>query len=298
MMLKMKLLTAIIKNRNSFRMNRELIGYSKSRVLRSFRRADIIRYAEAIKDDNPSYRIEDPFLPPFYMSRLAYTSFIEGMTQPGLGMNFLRSVHASQSMTWTRQIQAHEKCMIRGVIRSISDTPAGELIEIAGEVLCGDEVISESKTGFIIRARHSIPKENSEPVKQPDQVPVFSLDIQTDEGQQMKYAKASGDSNFIHTSNLLARRVGLKRTIIQGVCILSMACTALTEELLDGDNTRLSGISCRFASPAYPGERLKLVACRSDVPGQVPFNVYDPAGNIVLKKGLFTFRVENHPVKG
>ena len=290
MILKIRLFTAVIRNRSSFKMNRELIGYSKSRVLSPFRRADIIRYANAIKDDNPCYRTENPFLPPFYISRLAYTSFIEAMTQPGLGMNFLRSVHAYQSMTWTRQIQAHEKCMIRGNIRAISDTPAGELIEIVGEVLCGDEVISESKTGFIIRAKNPAPAEKSDRVKLPEQTPVFSLDIQTDEGQQLKYAKASGDSNFIHTSNLLARRAGLKRTIIQGVCVLSMACTALTRQLLNGDNTQLSGISCRFASPAYPGEKLKLVAYESVVPGQVPFTVYDPEGNIVLKKGLFTFR--------
>jgi acyl dehydratase len=284
----LELLTAMIKNYNSFRMNRSLVGFTMNEQIGPLVKSDIMEYARATKDDNPLFETND-LIPPFYLSRLVYPFFKRIMTHPDLNLNLLRMVHARQELTWSRQMRSGEKLSARGSIKSITETPAGEMIEVSGLVMSGEEHIIESISGFIVRAkaRHFVKLQ----IEEDEPEPVFTLEIKTDEGQQLKYAHASGDNNFIHTNNFLAKAAGLPRTIMHGVCLVSMANTALTKAVLNGDITRLCGISCRFANPAFPGETLRLVAYKPDINGELPFNVFNKAGRKVLKNGMFKYKL-------
>lgn len=290
----LKLIVPVIRNFSSFRMNRDMTGFSLESPIGPFPLKEISEYAAAVKDDNPLYLADNPFVPPFYISRVVYPLINRIMTHRELKLNLLRLVHAHQSLTWTRQIRSGETLQMRVLVKSIENTPAGEMIEIAGQLLGGKKVIVESTTGLIIRAKEmnrgteqKKKKENKE-LKSPKEA--FSVDIQTDEGQQLKYAKASGDYNFIHTSNLLAKAAGLPRTIMHGVCVMSMSCTAMTGQVLKGDISRLRGISCRFSRPAFPGDRLTLKAYKSKEKDEISFTVSSNSGKIVLKDGLFRFK--------
>ncbi len=282
------LLSAMLKNYNSFRMNRNLVGFTMDKKIGPFAKKDIMEYAHATRDDNPIYESSD-LIPPFYLSRLVYPFFKRIMTHPDLNLNLLRMVHAKQELTWSRQMRAGEQLSARGVIKSITETPAGEMIEVSGSIMSGEEHIIESISGFIVRAKTryfvKVQIDEDEPEA------VFSLDIKTDEGQQIKYAHASGDNNFIHTNNLLAKAAGLPRTIMHGVCLVSMANSTLAKAVFNGDITRLRGISCRFANPAFPGEKLRLVAYKPDMNGELPFVVFNRDNKKVLKNGMFKYKV-------
>jgi acyl dehydratase len=114
--------------------------------------------------------------------------------------------------------------------------------------------------------------------------------IFTREGQQLDYARVSGDRNFIHTSELLARAAGLPRTVLHGVCVLAMVCRALADALAGGDSACIEEIGCRFARPAIPGNPLTLVGYESDDRRRVPFEVLDEGGRPTLKNGYCCHR--------
>jgi len=110
------------------------------------------------------------------------------------------------------------------------------------------------------------------------------------EGQQLKYAAVSGDNNFIHTNNFLARMAGLPRTIMHGACLLAMYCTALTRKAAGKDNRRLKSIGGRFTRPVMPGQSLTLTGYETTDPGALAFDVANSAGKTVFADGMFVFR--------
>jgi hypothetical protein len=67
----LELLTAMVKNYNSFRMNRNLVGFTMNEEIGPLVKSDIMESARATKDDNPLFETND-FIPPFYLSRLVY----------------------------------------------------------------------------------------------------------------------------------------------------------------------------------------------------------------------------------
>jgi len=290
----LKLIVPVIRNFNSFRMNRDMTGYTLESTIGPFPVKDIAEYAAATKDYNPIYTAENPPVPPFFISRVVYPYINKIMIHRELKLNLLRLVHAHQSLTWTRQIRADEILQMKVLVKIIENTPAGEMIEIAGQLLSGQKVIVESTTGLIIRSREKHTEAGLKAQKkskdEKSTKEFFKLDIQTEEGQQLKYARASNDHNFIHTNNILAKAAGLPRTIMHGVCLLSMACSAMSGHVLKGDTGKLKGISCRFSKPAFPGDKLTLVAYKSKEKNEIPFTVFNKSDKVVLKDGLFRFK--------
>jgi acyl dehydratase len=63
----------------------------------------------------------------------------------------------------------------------------------------------------------------------------------------------------------------------------------MTGVVLGNDLSRLRGISCRFAQPVYPGDRLMLTAYETQNRLEIPFTVFNESGQVVLKNGLFSY---------
>lgn len=70
--------------------------------------------------------------------------------------------------------------------------------------------------------------------------------------------RLSGDLNPVHSHPSIARQAGFREPIVHGMCSLGMACRAALRLLCDGSPERLRSMSVRFASPVYPGERLRF----------------------------------------
>ncbi|MBN2012268.1 hypothetical protein JW960_23260 [candidate division KSB1 bacterium] len=173
-------------------------------------------------------------------------------------------------------------------ITDISDTPVGELLEVRERGFLGDKLVIEGLTGMIVRSKQKSTNKQSDT---PDQMmELFRLLIQTTDGQQLMFAEASGDYNFIHTNMLLARLAGLPRTIMHDACVMAMGCNALVTHVLKNDTSRLTGISGRFGKPTLPGDQLVLIGYESHEPNEILFELRNKSDQLVFKKGNFSYK--------
>lgn len=205
-----------------------------------------------------------------------------------LRLNLLKMVHGEQEVIWYHPIRVGDRLKTKVAIASIQNTPVGEMITISGQFSCGDRLVLESNTGFLVRGKKTIVKEEIPQKKEVTEL--FRIDIQTKDGQQLEYAKASGDNNFIHTNTFLAKMAGLPRTILQGVCILAMSCSALSEKVVSNDLNRLESIKGRFSGVVIPGQLLELIAYKGYQSSEILFEIINPLGKTILKKGVFRFK--------
>lgn len=164
----------------------------------------------------------------------------------------------------------------------------GEILKMSGTALVKGRVVVEGDIGFLVKSKNSASSHmTSEEISRPE---MFRFSLATAEGQQILYAGASGDNNFIHTRPFLARMAGLPRTIMQGACVLAMICNALTKNLADNDITRPVSIAGHFGKPVFPGETLTIIGYRSEDEKTFPFEVFNAQGKPVFREGVFTVK--------
>lgn len=281
------ILKTLIRNVNSYQMNRDLIGYSFEVVSEPITRDKAIEFAEATKDNNPIYHKSD-FVPPFFVNKLIFPMMKKVFCHNELNMNLLRMVHAQQEMILHQPIKVGDQLKIRIEIADIYDTAVGEMVEVAGKAFKNNELVMEGISGLMVRGKTNKSKKRS--VENKSLQEAFRFDIQTEDGQQLKYAKISGDNNFIHTNNVLAKMAGLPRTIMHGACVIAMICAALIEKKIDYDISRLESIRGQFRKPTIPGEKLTLIGYDSQNSYEIHFDVLNASGNAVFRNGMFKFR--------
>ena len=279
----LKLVARAIKNIGSAGLNKEMIGFHLEETLEPAGHNEILSFAKATKDENPLYFKEDAIAPPLFIFKLYLPLIKKILSLKGLRINVLRMVHSSQEIIWHRSIRVGEKLKIKVNIENIYETPAGELMEISGHIYSGNKLSVEGLAGILIRNKEKRLKKKM--IETETLKAIFHIELPTDEGQPFRYAKASGDNNFIHTNNFLAKMAGLPRTIMHGACVMAMICSALSKTVIDNDITRLSSMKGRFSYPVIPGEKLTLVGYDSQKKKEIPFEVFNPAGKLVFKKG-------------
>jgi acyl dehydratase len=287
-MLDLPLLWTILKNLRADAVNRKKIGHTETAELPPVSAREAAAFAAATGDPNPAYAAPGGPLPPLYIAKLVIPSLKRIWQLPGLRMNLLRTVHAAQTVRWHRLPTSGTPLRVRMTLSGVQDTRAGELVEVFGCCYADGKKAVEGVTGLLVRS-----KDRRSSGKGPIACPAaerFRVGIPTREGQQMDYARVSGDRNFIHTSELLARAAGLPRTILHGACVLAMACRVLTDAVAGGDIDRIDEIGCRFARPVIPGTHLTLVGYQSADRLRVPFVVLDGEDRPALSNGHFSHR--------
>lgn len=269
-----------------------MIGFAIKQDFDPVKPEDIRAYAAATNDKNPLYSESRTVVPPFFLSKLIFPVIQNICIHNDLKMNLLRMVHAQQELSWHHPVYAGDQLNTTVRIFDIYDTSAGEMIQISAQACRADQLVAESIAGLMIRSGKKngkkIPRE-SEQRKE-----THRIEIQTNEDQALKYAAASGDHNFIHTSPFLAKLAGLPRTILHGVCVMAMTGAALAAHTVNSDISRLSGMKGRFAHPTFPGQKLTLVIYESPHAGEIPFDVLNPLGKTVFRDGVFKFRNEEN----
>jgi len=287
-MLDWPLLWTMLKNHRADRVNRGKIGHTETEELPPVAAEEATAFGAVTGDPNPAYEKTGGPLPPLYIAKLVIPPMKRILQLPGLHLNLLRMVHAEQTVYWHRPLHSGLPLRLSATLTGVRDTPAGELVEISGCCrVCGKAAV-EGVTGLLVRTKRR--RQSNERIAAPPGVERFRVGLSTWEGQQLDYARVSGDRNVIHTSEWAARAAGLPRTILHGACVLAMTCRALTDTLAGGDNGRIEKIGCRFARPAIPGKPLTLVGYESADRRRVPFEVCDESGRPAIKNGYFRYR--------
>jgi hypothetical protein len=282
-----KTLFAIIKNLRAYHLNHNLIGFHHEELLGSIRGEDILSFAEATKDNNPAYG-ELGLIPPIYLAKLAFPSIKKVLCHKDLGLNILRTVLAQQEIIWHEPIRVKDQLSIKLTIKDIYDTPAGEMLAIDLQVNKDDKLMIESVMGFIVRAKKKEKKRKREKIIREKEI--FHIDMQTDKGQELKFADISGDHNFIHTNSLLAKMAGMPGRVMHGACLIAMLCATLLKNRLNNDITRLFSLRGRFARPVVAGDILTIKAYAGVNVNEILFDVHNSDDVIVFKDGIFRYR--------
>lgn len=281
------LFIAMLRNIRAGRINRGMIGHTIYRRIGPITHNDIYSYVEATLDNPVRYRDENCAVPPFYLSRLLYPMFRYFLVNKELRLNLLKLVHGQQTIEWLGQLHEGDIIDVEMSVHDITDSPAGEMINLKTVASVGDNIIAVADTVFIIRGKHvARGARKKEAVYSRE---LFRKKILTIKKQPIQYAKVSGDSNFIHTSAILARLAGLPGTVMHGVCIAAMTANCLLDEVCNGDMTRMKGISMRFATPVLPGEEITVIGYDSGERDRIMFNAVNSRGKFVLKNGEYRF---------
>jgi acyl dehydratase len=284
----MQMFLSMMRNVRSSKMNRAMIGYTVEQSFPPVTQEAMVEFARATRDDNPAYDLPLAPAPPFFIGKLIIPLIRDIWVHPSLGLNLLKTVQISQSVTWLVPIHEGDEISIQLRIKDIYSSTRGEILELSGTALLQGRVAVQGDIGFLVKSKNST-KTHRAPHETPG-TEAFRLLLPITEGQQLMYARASGDNNFIHTSSFLARMAGLPRTIMQGGCALAMSCNALTKRLVDNDISRLASIAGSFGKPVFPGEDLTVIGYESEHDNTIPFSVVNSEGKPVFREGVFTIR--------
>jgi len=288
----LSLLKSTIKNIRSESINISMKGYTIHKKLNPVTAEEIKLYAAATGDSNPIFQSSIPPAPPFFVSRLIWDPIKEIISHNDLKLNFFKMVHCSQSVSWAKPIMAGDQLNLEMIIKDIIKVSSGEILELSGRVFDNNgDIAAEAVTGLMIRNLGKKDKSFSKTKKSiPDDKNIlFELLLKTWKGQNLQYADISGDRSFTHTNNFLARLSGLPGTIMHGICVMSMACSALSNKIIDGDYNRLKQMNTRFSSWAVPGETLTLKAFASKN-DQIKFSIFNPKGIQVQSMGTLSYK--------
>ena len=146
------------------------------------------------------------------------------------------------------------------------------------QLLCEDRiVVMDRGAGNFGGNRGSRPKKIDPPEgKAPD----FQVEWSTSPDQAALY-RLSGDKNPVHVDPGFARKGGLDRPILQGMCTYGFAVRAIVNSICERDPLRFKSFSARFTNMVYPGETL-ITEGWEDESGKYIIQVRKEDGTIVL----------------
>lgn len=113
---------------------------------------------------------------------------------------------------------------------------------------------------------------------------VKAISYETRPDQALIY-RLAGDYNPLHSDPAFAKRAGMDRPILHGLCTFGFAGRAVLD--FTGDEARLQRMSARFAGPVWPGDTLDVDVWSTD--GKtVRFQVRGRDDKLVLTNGTAT----------
>lgn len=124
-------------------------------------------------------------------------------------------------------------------------------------------------------------------LEMPQRAPDVDVTAQIAPNQAHVY-RLSGDYNPLHIDPAAAKFGGFETPILHGLCTLGHCAQMLQGALCDGDPARFVRLKLRFASPVYPGDRLRVQGWR-DGAGRVIFNAY-VGDKVVVSNASFDFQ--------
>lgn len=113
--------------------------------------------------------------------------------------------------------------------------------------LPGDEFAQEGESP----PDHTFPEE-----ARARQVGTYTIDV--DDDMARRYAEVSGDWSPHHFEVEAARRSGVQRVFLHGLCTMALCAQGIVALVADGDPDRIRRVAVRFAAPTFMGEQLTV----------------------------------------
>jgi acyl dehydratase len=220
---------------------------------------------------------------------------MDASMDPELGADMLRLLHAAEEHVLYTPITPGAVLTVASMLESVDLTDTGETFTVkATETLASGEVAAEVRGTMFIRG--SAPRGAARRPVPDDELPagvVYEESTKVDDDQMVRYAEASGDRNPIHLDQAVARKAGLRRPILHGMCTMAMATKAAVNGPAGGDPTRVTRVAVRFSRPVLPGQELTTrlwPETEGEGPDRFGFATLNPDGKAVINNGQVEIR--------
>jgi acyl dehydratase len=100
-------------------LNRDLIGREYQETSFNVTRDRIVQFADAIGDDDPRYRGDEPIAPPTFPTVVQIASGGQVVLDPELGLDYTRVVHGEQEYAAERPLRAGDRLSAKPRIADI-----------------------------------------------------------------------------------------------------------------------------------------------------------------------------------
>ncbi|EON23794.1 MULTISPECIES: MaoC/PaaZ C-terminal domain-containing protein [Nocardioides] len=185
---------------------------------------------------------------------------------PGCDINLSQVVHGSQSISVTAPLPTSGTATLSTRISDVWDK--GKAAVIWQEGVARSEAGAELwtvRSSIFVRGEGGFggSRGSSEPVEIPSR-PADASSTYDVTAQQALLYRLCGDRNPLHADPEFASAAGFPAPILHGLCTYGIVLREVTELLLDGDATRVSGFTARFAGVVFPGETIHVDAWADD----------------------------------
>jgi acyl dehydratase len=187
---------------------------------------------------------------------------------PATGIDWVKVLHGEQSLELHAPLPAAGTVIGKSRVTAIVDKGVAK-----GALMYSERDIVEAASGTLLAVSRSVSflrgdggfaaagqKSDDAPPPRaatPDTPPDHVCELQTRPESALIY-RLSGDYNPVHADPAVARSAGFERPILHGLCSFGVTGHALLKTLCGWDASRLKEIGCRFSSPVYPGETLRV----------------------------------------
>lgn len=249
---------------------------------------DILRFAEAVGDENPIFRDEAVARAAGFSGVPAQPTFITRFhvefADAGLDPVHTQVLHGEQEYTYQRPIVAGDSLMVRYVVSSVRQTRRADGMAILTlEQRCDDSAGQRLATGkATIIVRDMSPDGSGETtagkqLPDPEGQRIADLTKRVTQRQINDYADISGDHNPIHIDPEVARSVGLEGTIAHGMLSMVFLGQTLTDWLATQPSRAgwVARLRVRFQAMVRPGDTLTCSgALAASPPDQQRINLW------------------------
>jgi acyl dehydratase len=185
---------------------------------------------------------------------------------PGCQINLAQVVHGSQSISVTGPVPPSGSASVTTRISEIWDKGKAAVIWQEGVASApSGEVLWTTRSSIFVRGEGGWggDRGSAEPVELPDRAPDADTTYLVTPQQALLY-RLCGDRNPLHADPAFARAAGFPAPILHGLCSYGIALRTLTEDLVDGDATRVAAFGVRFVGVVFPGETIRIRGWRKD----------------------------------
>jgi acyl dehydratase len=221
--------------------------------------AAIEAYARACNETNPRYfagAADTMVAPPMFAVVVTWLPVVAAITDPQLGVDFLRLLHTRQEMEFIAPIRPGDRIAANGRIAEIETASSGESIVLAldAQNQHGNAVAQIRFTALLRTRRRTGARSDATHGQPPAGAPRVRETLDLD--QTSRYAEASGDRNPIHVDPAVAKMAGLPGVIVHGLCTMAFACRAVIETACGSEPARLKKLAGEFSRPVFPGDAI------------------------------------------
>lgn len=245
-------------------------GAQVSTVDFSWTESDVLLYHLAIGATDLAYTLEGPalqVLPSFgVVAPTFHMTDPPPLDLPGCDINLAQVVHGSQSISVAGPVPTSGSATVTTRISEIWDKGKAAVIWQEGVAVGPDgEELWTTRSSIFVKGEGGWggDRGGAAPIETPDRSPDADTTYDVLPQQALLY-RLCGDRNPLHADPDFAKAAGFPAPILHGLCSYAIALRTLTEQLLDGDATRVTGFGVKFSGVLYPGETIRVRGWRED----------------------------------